>query len=78
MVLQAAIHGQGVALGHSVLAKPDIDSGRLVMPFNQVLVSNNAYYLVCREAQVETPKIVTFRNWLLKTVKQEQEEMAID
>ncbi len=77
MVLQAAIHGQGVALGHSVLAKPDIDSGRLVMPFNQVLVSKNAYYLVCREAQVETPKIVTFRNWLLKTVAEEQEEMEL-
>lgn len=78
MVLQAAIHGQGVALAHSVLAKPDIDSGRLVMPFDQVLVSKNAYYLVCREAQTDSAKIETFRNWLLAAVKQEQEAIELD
>ncbi len=53
MVLQAALHGQGVALAYSVLAKPDIDSGRLVCPFNDVLVSKNAYFIVCRENQRE-------------------------
>jgi LysR family glycine cleavage system transcriptional activator len=77
MVLQAAIYGQGVALGHSVLAKPEIDSGRLITPFNQVLVSKNAYYLVCREAQTESPKIVKFREWLLKMVAMEQQELEI-
>ena len=73
MVLQAAIHGQGIALGHNILSKPELESGRLVIPFNQVLVSKNAYYLVCREAQVQSPKIVTFRTWLLEQVKKEQE-----
>ena len=74
MVLQAAIHGQGVALGHSVLAKPEIDSGRLVCPFNEVLVSKNAYYVVCRESQVELGKIAAFRDWMLALVREEQEE----
>lgn len=78
MVLQAAIHGQGIALGNSVLAKPEIEAGRLVNPFDQVLVSKNAYYLVCREAQVDSPKIVTFRDWILNTVKQEQEGMNVE
>lgn len=73
MVLQAASHGQGVALGHSVLAKPEIDSGRLVIPFNHVLVSKNAYYLVCDESQAELGKISAFREWMLKMVKQEQD-----
>lgn len=75
MVLQAAIHGQGIALGNSVLAKPEIESGRLVTPFNEVLVSKNAFYLVCREAQVDSPKIVAFRNWLLEAVRAEQESV---
>lgn len=78
MVLQAAIHGQGVALGHNILAKPEIESGRLITPFNQVLLSKKSYYLVCREAQIDSAKINTFRNWLLEEVRQEQEEMAID
>ena len=72
MVVQAAIHGQGVALAHSVLAKPDIDSGRLVCPFNEVLVSKNSYYIVCREQQLEIGKISAFREWVLKTVADEQ------
>ena len=72
MVLQAAIHGQGVALAHSVLAKPDIDSGRLVCPFKEVLVSKNSYYIVCREQQLEIGKITAFREWALQTVADEQ------
>ncbi|MFT6195133.1 MAG: LysR family glycine cleavage system transcriptional activator [Cognaticolwellia sp.] len=72
MVLQAAIHGQGVALAHSVLAKPDIDSGRLVCPFKEVLISKNSYYIVCRERQLELGKIAAFREWVLQTVADEQ------
>lgn len=72
MVLQAAIHGQGVALAHSVLATPDIDSGRLVCPFKEVLVSKNSYYIVCREQQLEMGKIAAFREWVLQTVADEQ------
>lgn len=76
MVLQAAVHGQGVALGHSVLAQPEIDAGRLVCPFSEVLVSKNAYYLVCREEQYELGKIAVFRDWMLSLVKAEQENFV--
>ncbi len=76
MVVQAAIHGQGVALAHSVLAKPDIDAGRLVCPLKDVLVSKNAFYIVCREEQVDIGKISAFRDWMLSTVKDEQDSMA--
>ncbi|MCG9771300.1 transcriptional regulator GcvA [Pseudoalteromonas piscicida] len=73
MVLQAAIHGQGVALGNSVLARPDIDAGRLVIPFSHHLESKNAYYLVFRESQSELGKIVSFKEWMLGMVEHEQE-----
>lgn len=76
MVLQAAIHAQGVALAHSVLAKPDIDSGRLVCPFKEVLISKNSYYIVCREQQLELGKITAFREWVLQTVADEQTIIA--
>jgi LysR family glycine cleavage system transcriptional activator len=75
MVVQAAVHGQGVALAHSFLAKPDIDSGRLVRLFDEVLVSKSAYYIVCRERQVDLGKIAAFREWVLDTVALEQEEL---
>ncbi len=76
MVVQAALHGQGVALAYSVLAKPDIDSGRLVCPFNDVLISKNSYFIVCRESQKELGKIEAFRQWMLGMVESEQEQIT--
>lgn len=76
MVLQAAIHGQGVALAHNVLTRPDITSGRLIVPFNHVLISKDAYYLVCRESQTELGKIMAFRQWMLDMVMAEQADFA--
>ncbi len=75
MVVQAAVHGQGIALAHSFLAKPDIDAGRLVCLFDEVLVSKSAYYIVCRERQVDLGKIAAFREWVLDTVAEEQEAL---
>lgn len=78
LVLQAATLGQGIALAHSVLARPEIDAGRLVCPFAEKLVTRNAYYLVCSESQSESGKIKAFREWLLSEVKQEQETDDFD
>ncbi len=72
MVMQAAIHGQGVALGHNVLAQPDIETGRLCCPFDIVLPSDYKYDLVCPEEWAERPKIKAFRDWIVETVAQEQ------
>jgi LysR family glycine cleavage system transcriptional activator len=74
LVLKAAALGQGIALGHSVLARPEIEAGRLVCPFNERLVTNNAYYVVCHQSQADLGKIVAFREWLQNQVKDEQEE----
>ncbi|MBY5992751.1 transcriptional regulator GcvA [Ferrimonas balearica] len=71
LVLQAAIHGQGVALGSSVLARPEVEAGRLVCPFEQVLLSKNAYYLVCHENQADLGKIEAFREWMLQMFSDE-------
>lgn len=74
MVLQAAIHGQGVALAHNVLAQPDINSGRLIVPFNHVLQTKDAHYLVCRDSQAELGKIAAFRHWMNALVQREQDD----
>ncbi|HGJ5882552.1 transcriptional regulator GcvA [Arsenophonus sp.] len=61
MVIQAAIHGQGIALTNNVMTKNELDTGRLVCPFNDVLVSKKAFYLVCHDNQAELGKIAAFR-----------------
>ncbi len=72
MVNQAAALGQGIALGNSVLAKPELDAGRLIMPFEEKLESRDAYYLVCHEGQAEMGKISAFRDWVMNLVQEEQ------
>ncbi|WP_353518898.1 transcriptional regulator GcvA [Thalassotalea sp. SU-HH00458] len=73
MVVQAAVYGQGIALAQSILAKPDLDAGRLVKPVSHTLISKDSFYLVCREHQVDVGKIAAFREWVLDTVAQEEE-----
>ncbi|TLU67595.1 transcriptional regulator GcvA [Thalassotalea litorea] len=76
LVLQAAIHGQGIALGHNLLAKPEIEAGRLIAPFSEILVNKDAFYIVCRAPLQEEGRIAQFREWVLDTVA--EEELAID
>ena len=65
MVLQAAVDGQGVALGRSALALDDLAAGRLVRPFEFSLPAEYAYYILCPERTANRPNIKTFREWLL-------------
>ncbi|MGV7962738.1 transcriptional regulator GcvA [Photorhabdus tasmaniensis] len=76
MVIQAAVHGQGIALANNVMARTEIDAGRLVCPFNDVLVSKNAFYLVCHDNQAELGKIAAFRQWVLAQAAREQEKLG--
>ncbi|WP_088330808.1 transcriptional regulator GcvA [Lacimicrobium sp. SS2-24] len=78
LVLQAAALGQGIALGHSVLARPEIQAGRLICPFDEKLITRNAYYLVCHESQADSGKIATFRQWVNTQVQEEQQDDVID
>lgn len=77
MVIQVAVHGQGVALVNNVMARSEIESGRLVRPFQDVLVSKNAFYLVCQDSQAELGKIAAFRQWILSQAANEQEKLGL-
>lgn len=68
LILQAAALGQGIALVDSDLARPEIALGRLVCPFEERLVTQKAYYLVCHESHMELGKIQAFKDWLLEQV----------
>ncbi len=69
MLIQAAIDGQGVALGSSAFVQDQIDSGRLVKPFDISLVNEFAYYVVCPESHLKNPAVRAFKQWLLSLVE---------
>ncbi|MFQ6005109.1 MAG: transcriptional regulator GcvA [Woeseia sp.] len=65
VLIQAAINGLGVALGSSVFVKDHLESGRLVKPFDPVLHSDFAYYVVCPTRRLERLGVREFKKWLL-------------
>ena len=73
MVVQAAINGEGVALGRTVLIAEDLAAGRLVKPFELALAAEWAYYVVYPLPALERPKVRAFRDWLLAEVAPDKE-----
>jgi LysR family transcriptional regulator, glycine cleavage system transcriptional activator len=64
-VFQAAIAGNGVALGRTTLVARDLAEGRLVRPFGEALPYDFAYYIVHKVEDRAKPAIVAIKKWLL-------------
>lgn len=64
MVVQAALQGDGIAMGRSPLVMDALRDGRLVQPFAQSVPSPLNYWLVYPEDQRRTKKIALFVNWI--------------
>ena len=77
LALQAALAGQGLALGSESLVGDDLAAGRLVRPFDVALPVNFAYYLVYPEDTAERPKIANFRQWIVAEVAAGREPAAL-
>lgn len=74
MSVEAAIRGEGVALGRSVLVAGDIAAGRLVAPFPGIqLPVESGYDLVCRASDQDSPKVRVIREWLLQEIRRDRD-----
>lgn len=70
MAIEAAIRGEGVALGRSALVADDIAAGRLVAPFPQLrLKAERGYDLVYRIGNRDDPKVRALRDWLADEIR---------
>ncbi|SOC12736.1 LysR family transcriptional regulator [Rhodobacter maris] len=61
---QAAMVGLGVALLPEFLIEEEIGSGRLVVPLDARMRSDEAYYLCTPHARGQTGPVEAFRTWL--------------
>lgn len=66
LAIQAAMAGQGVALGRTPLVMDDIEAGRLIKPFNPELDRGLCYLFVCPEAQSQRPQVRRLLRWLVE------------
>lgn len=70
MLLQAAVHGQGVALTWAALADDDLRAGRLVRLFDRALEGSMSYFALSTPAAARKPKVIVFRDWLVEEGRQ--------
>jgi len=63
-ILQAAVDGQGVALGRSRLVADDLKTGRLVAPFDAVLPASFAYWFVRPKQSMGLAALGAVEDWL--------------
>jgi LysR family transcriptional regulator, glycine cleavage system transcriptional activator len=64
MTLQAAIDGQGVALGIFPFVQGEVDAGRLLKPFDEELSPTRSYFILTKPGARRRPEIVAVCDWL--------------
>jgi DNA-binding transcriptional LysR family regulator len=68
-MIQAAISGQGVALGRQPLVNDLLQAGALVAPFRKSLVGSRAYFIIESEHGSAKPHVRQFAAWLMEEAK---------
>lgn len=63
--LQAALTGQGVALGRSLLVEDDLVAGLLVAPFSEKLTASYSYWFVTPSRSGDNVSIV--KDWIIQS-----------
>ena len=64
VIVQAAIDGQGVALGIFPFVQPEVDSGRLLCPLPTTLKPSRSYHLLTRAGEHRNAEIRAVCSWL--------------
>lgn len=62
--VDAAVKGEGVALGRTTLVADDLAAGRLVRPFKHALKGVSSFYVVYPPDAIRQRKVRVFRDWL--------------
>jgi DNA-binding transcriptional LysR family regulator len=75
-LIQAAVAGQGVALGRIPLIAEHLRDGRLVAPFPKRYESARGYYAVVAPHAVDRPDVTEFVTWLADEAKREVGQRA--
>ena len=77
-LIQAALDGQGVALGRHPLLRRLLRERKLVAPFAKKVASSRAYYVVESAAARSKPHVKEFAEWLIAGTQAETLDAARD
>ncbi len=71
LAVSAAIEGIGIALADRVLVQREIETGKLVAPFDLAFDTQNAFYLVYKQNRALTYGMRAFRDWIMEEMQQD-------
>lgn len=71
LAIEAAIHGNGVALGDTLTVAGLLARGQLVAPFNLAVPAVDAFYVACRSDLRAAPIIQVFIDWLFASLEED-------
>ncbi|HLA71820.1 MAG TPA: transcriptional regulator GcvA [Steroidobacteraceae bacterium] len=69
--VEAAVQGEGVVLGRTMLVAADLAVGRLVRPFKHALKAFSSFYVVYPPDAIRQRKVRIFRDWLFSEIEQQ-------
>lgn len=69
MIINAALHGAGIAVVPICYVEGELERGELHLPFGQPILSGDSYYAVYPERKAHHPSVVAFRDWIIRETK---------
>lgn len=73
LAVSAAIEGIGIALADRVLVQRELETGKLVAPFDLSFDTQKGFYLVYKENRALTYGMRAFRDWIMEEMQQDLE-----
>ena len=70
MLIDAACHGQGVAVVPKLLVKDELEAGRLTFAHPFICTPISAYYLLTPQAKAGTGRVDRVRGWIMSRSEQ--------
>lgn len=69
MLINAAVHGIGIAVIPICYIERELARGELHMPFGEAIRSGDSYYAVYPERKSHQPSVILFRDWLIRQTR---------
>ena len=68
IVIQAALEGQGIALGWRHIVQPLVDQGGLIRPIEERIATDNPFYIIAPEDREVSGAAQVLRDWLIAEI----------
>jgi LysR family glycine cleavage system transcriptional activator len=78
LCIKLAVAGEGIALGDAISTAPYLETGELVKPVAEGMVTNDWVSLLTREGATPTPEIDLFCQWLRGEMAQFKLELELE